>query len=180
VYSRLMFSNVRSASQNTYKDHDLPTEIRINRRPHPLFGQKLKVLRLRKKGKTPGWIVQLPDESRTWIPVAWTDHPTNTVSIPSTLPNGIATPGVLRDLADLLETLVNTSPITDAVSDPPLRGDHDEHATAPVRSAGTGLGQKNLEQHEPGKSTRDCLHAGRDRQNRPGTQTPHTRKGSKG
>ena len=38
----------------------------------------------------------------------------------------------------------------------------------------------NLEQHESENSARDRLRAGRDRQNCPGTQTPHTRKGSKG
>jgi hypothetical protein len=173
-----MCSDARSVSQNAYKDHHCPTQIRVISRSHPLFNQILKVLQPRRKGRTAGWIVQLPDKSRTWIPTNWSASPEAPVRIPPKLPGKIATPSALRDLADLLESLVTAVSFTDAVSDSLLKGDRDEPAATPLRSTKKRMGPKDLEPNEPRGSARDRLVAGRDRQNRPGTKSPKTKKGS--
>ena len=48
--SKWTLCSVATASQTTYGFHQLPTEVRVTYRPHPLFGHRLKVVRRRHVG----------------------------------------------------------------------------------------------------------------------------------
>ena len=101
---------VHSAFQTTYDDDDLPAQVLILYRPHPLAGQQVRVIQRRRHGHQTFWRVLLPDGSHAELPAAWTDQPT-TESAYSAVDNGErpATPQALRELLTVVEPLVGSS-----------------------------------------------------------------------
>lgn len=67
-----MESSQRNSRHTTHL-RDLPAQVRVTRPHHALEGKVLEVFaKLRHKGR-PHFMLVLPDGSRSYIPVAWTD-----------------------------------------------------------------------------------------------------------
>ena len=114
-------------SRDTTPTHDLPARVRITRPHHALEGKVLEVFaKLRHKGR-PHFMLVLPDGSRSYIPVAWTDvvatpqspaMPNSTVASASDLLR-------LRERVDCLLRRIEAGPTTD----PNSSTQESQHAT---------------------------------------------------
>jgi hypothetical protein len=128
---------------------DLPTQVRVTRQHHALEGKVLEVFaRLRHKGK-PHFMLVLPDGSRSYIPVAWTDSveaPQSSVAPCSTVACASDLLG-LRQRVDCLLRRVQAGPTT--VLNSPTQGS--QHAIA-----ATGVVECRTSSHSADLSTADA------------------------
>ena len=107
---------------------DLPDKVRVTRPHHALEGKVLEVFaKLRHRGK-PHFLLVLPDGSRSYIPVAWTDFvatPQSSGASCSTVASASDLLG-LRKRVDCLLRRIEADPATDQNS--PTQ--ESQHATA--------------------------------------------------
>lgn len=96
--------SVRSASQTTYENDKLPSEVYISYKAHPLFGKKVKVLTCLKKGREFFWRIVLPDGSKTDIPISWVSITDNFKELSNHI-QVKANPQTLRELIDIMQVL---------------------------------------------------------------------------
>ncbi|MCH7665642.1 MAG: hypothetical protein IH936_06925 [Acidobacteria bacterium] len=125
----------RTADQTTYALRDRPREIRITHPPHPLFGQRLKVLQPRREGGETFWIAGLADGSRIRMPSRWTDHPVDGAPVPRFRSGARVTPQALRELTELLSQLASAPAVPDARPGYRRKGDRDERTAVSLRAA---------------------------------------------
>ena len=167
---------IRTASQTTYGIHELPGEIRVTYRPHPLFGRRLKVMRRRRVDSELQWIVALPNGSHASIPSSWTDQ---AVSQDQRVepPASRASPSALRDLLGLLDALLEPPPPLESRSVDPTGGNRNERATSSVRARPGELGRACMDKGRHRATPRDHSASGGDGQVRTRGTTKATRGG---
>lgn len=149
---------------------DLPKQVRVTRPHHPLEGKVLEVFgQLRYRGK-PHFILVLPDGSRSYFPVAWTE----VLAAPPPSQSSCSTVACASDLLRLRERIdcllcrINAGPITDNN----LPTQESQHATA----AATGA----LECRTPSHSTHlSTAHASAAKQSGQSPGPAHSQAGSK-
>lgn len=120
---------------------DLPTEVRVTRPHHALEGKVLKVFaKLRHKGK-PHFLLVLPDGSRSYIPVAWTDFGPGSQSFAVLCSIVASASGLLslRQRVDCLLRRIETAP-TSQQSSPT----ENQHATAPTGAVERGTSPSSI------------------------------------
>ena len=144
--------------------HDLPDKVRVTRPHHALEGKVLEVFaKLRHRGK-PHFLLVLPDGSRSYIPVAWTDF----VATPQSSGASCSTVASASDLlrlcqrVDCLLRRIEADPTTKQNS--PTQ--ESQHATA---ATGT------VECRAPSDSTRlSTAHASTAEQSRQSSGSAHS------
>ena len=86
-------------SRHTTPTRDLPAQVRVTRQHHALEGKVLEVFaKLRHKGR-PHFMLVLPDGTRSYVPVAWTD----VVTVPQISVQPCSTAASASDLLRLRE-----------------------------------------------------------------------------
>ena len=107
---------------------DLPSQVRVTRPHHALEGTVLEVFaKLRHKGR-PHFVLVLPDGSRSYIPVAWTDFvaPPPGSAAPCSIVASASDLLRLRQRVDCLLHRIQAGPITELNS----LTQENQHATA--------------------------------------------------
>jgi hypothetical protein len=130
---RIHWSNGSRNLRHTTHLRDLPTQVRVIRPHHALEGKVLEVFaKLRHKGR-PHFILVLPDGSRSYIPVAWTDFVATPQSSAALCPTIASASDLLhlRQFVDCLLRRTEVGPTTNQNS-PTLESQHATAATGTV------------------------------------------------
>ena len=153
---------------------DLPRQVRVTRQHHALEGKVLEVFaKLRHKGR-PHFMLVLPDGSRSYIPVAWTDF----VALPpgSAAPCSIVASASdllrLRERVDCLLRRIQAGPSTEQNSST----QESQHATAATGAVEcrTSPNSTDLSTTHPCTTERSGQPSGRTSSQNSSQQTAHT------
>ena len=130
--------STHNAFRTTYDDDDLPGQVLILYRPHPLAGQQVRVTQRRRHGHQTYWRVVLPDGSRAELPATWTDQPTTEFAcFARESAESLATPQALRDLLTVVEPLVDSYQLREPCPEDLSGGGSDGQAAGIVRTRGS-------------------------------------------